>query len=143
MQVRVIAIPPARVLAHLALIAANGLSTARATALAQKPFHQQRVAPEDGSGCCCVEHSTDKGQRICLLHAVQDGRQWLACRFTLSLRLNEVTAALQHQFERAISFEMPHLAENCDGEEKLLLFNTDLEFDAMEFTNSLEAVRAH
>ena len=74
MQMRVIAIPPTRELTQLALVAANGLSTARATALAQKPLHQQRVAPKDGSGCCCVEHSTDKGERLCFVHA--DKNRW-------------------------------------------------------------------
>ena len=77
MQMRVIAIPPARELAQLALVAANGLSTARATALAQKPLQQQRVALKDGSGCCCVEHSTDKGQRFCLIRADKNRRKRL------------------------------------------------------------------
>mgnify|MGYP004249139281 CR=1 FL=1 len=74
MQMRVIAIPPARELANLTFVATHGLSTARATALREEAFDQQRIAPEDGSGCCCVEHSTDKGERLCLVHA--DKNRW-------------------------------------------------------------------
>ena len=33
--------------------------------------------------------------------------------------------------------EMPHLADNCDGKKKLVLFTTELEFDANELTDSL------
>ena len=74
MQMRVIAIPPTRELADLALVATNGLTAARATALREEAFDQQRVAPEDGSCCCCVEHSTDKGERLCFVHA--DKNRW-------------------------------------------------------------------
>ena len=44
MQMRVIAIPPARELTDLTLVATHGLSTARATALREEAFDQQRVA---------------------------------------------------------------------------------------------------
>ncbi|AHF64656.1 hypothetical protein Syncc8109_2334 [Synechococcus sp. WH 8109] len=80
MQMRVIAIPPTRELADLALVATNGLTAARATALREEAFDQQRVAPKNGSGCCCVEHAADKGQRLCLVHADKNRRQRLVRR---------------------------------------------------------------
>ena len=63
MQVWVVAIPPTRELADLEAVAVLCRLAAGAAALSDEPLHQQSVAPEDGSGCCCVEHSTDKGQR--------------------------------------------------------------------------------
>ena len=64
MQVWVVTIPPARELTDLAFVATHGLSTARATALTQKALHQQRVAPKDGSGCCCTERHGGLGPGI-------------------------------------------------------------------------------
>jgi len=49
----------------------------------------------------------------------------------------EVTAAVQHKLAPAMSFEMPHLTEGCNGQEKLLLLATSVDFDGIEFTDSL------
>ena len=68
-----------------------------------------------------------------------DGDGWAADhRWAIeSWAEEEGTATLQQQFERAMSFEMARLADDCDGTEKVLLHNTEFEFDAVEFTNSL------
>ena len=74
MQVRMVTIPPKREITQLTFVATHGLRTARATALREEAFNQQLVTPENGSGCCCFEHSTDKGERLCLVHA--DKNRW-------------------------------------------------------------------
>ena len=82
----VIAIPPTRELhlADLALVASSvgevctARDSARCTACNAKRLIkplEQRVAPEDGSGCCCVKHAADKGKRLCLVHADKNRRQ--------------------------------------------------------------------
>ena len=72
MQMRVIAIPPTSELANLAPVATDRLTAASPTALREEAFDQQRVAPENGSGCCCVEHAADKGKRLCLVPCRQE-----------------------------------------------------------------------
>ena len=68
-----------------------GLAAA-AAAQADEPLDQQSIAPKDGAWFSGIKQSGDVCERICLVHAVQDGQQWFACRFACktiwSLRLN-------------------------------------------------------
>ena len=75
-----VTIPPKSEITQLTFVATHDLTAARATALREEAFDQQLVTPENGSGCCCVEHSTDKGQRLCLVHADKNRRQRLVRR---------------------------------------------------------------
>ena len=69
-----VTIPPKSEITQLTFVATHDLTAARATALREEAFDQQLVTPENGSGCCCVEHSTDKGQCLCLVHV--DKKRW-------------------------------------------------------------------
>ena len=87
-----VSIPPARELTDLEAIALLSGLAAGAAALADEPLNQQRIAPENGTGLGCIKETGDVRKRLRLVHAVQDGRQWFACRFACktiwSLRLN-------------------------------------------------------
>ena len=69
MQMRVIAIPPARELADLEAIAVLCRLAASATALADEPLDQQGIAPHRSTSLGGIKETGDISKRLRLVHA--------------------------------------------------------------------------
>ncbi|WP_296365247.1 hypothetical protein [Vulcanococcus sp. Clear-D1] len=72
----VVLITPTEVMHQLAAIPVPRLLATGAAALSEEPLEQQLIAPEDGASISGIEQTTDKSQRLCLIHAVQDRRDF-------------------------------------------------------------------
>ncbi len=75
-KVRVVLITPLQVVPQLSAVAVLRLLTAGAAALSKESLYQQLIAPEDGASLSGIEQTADKSQRLCLVHAVQDRRNF-------------------------------------------------------------------
>ena len=72
MRVGMITVTPKRELANFMPIPILCGLAAGSAALSDEPFDQQGVAPQDGTSLSCIKKKTDIGQRLGLIHAVQD-----------------------------------------------------------------------
>ncbi len=75
MQMGMIAITPTRELADFMPITILCGLAAGSAALRDEPFDQQGVAPQNSTSLSCIKKTTDVGQRLGLVHAVQDSRK--------------------------------------------------------------------
>jgi hypothetical protein len=76
MQVRVVLITPLQVVPQLSAVPVLRLLTAGTAALGEESLDQQLIAPEDGASLSGIEETADKSERLCLVHAVQDRRNF-------------------------------------------------------------------
>lgn len=75
-QVRVVLITPLQVVPQLSAVPVLRLLTAGTAALSEESLDQQLIAPEDDTSLSGIEQTADKSQRLCLVHAVQDRRNF-------------------------------------------------------------------
>ena len=92
MQVGMIAVTPKRELADFMPIPILCGLAAGSAALRDEPFDQQGIAPQDGTSLSRIKKTADVGQRLSLIHAVQDSWKTFANGFAngliFGLRLN-------------------------------------------------------
>ena len=75
MQMGMVTIPPTRELMDLEAVAVLCRLAAGATALTDEPLDQQGIAPDGCARLRGIKQSRDICERLCLVHAVENGWQ--------------------------------------------------------------------